>query len=423
MDVSGGRSAKPALVLHIGPPQTGAFAIQRMMLDAGPFFASQGIWYAGAMYGDHNILASALRDRACQQDGPACMESEEILARFASEIAVLPAHVRTVVISGEEFSFDLASANEVAALADILRPHFGAVEIIVYMRRQDEYYAELHALELRQGLFNRPLPFHEIMRSDVYCEYDVLLKRWESAFEGAVVRPRIFEPAGNKPFDACDDFCAALGVVLPAGAKAKAGPAAMNAMGQKILLRMRQTMGEDLTGDGHLHWPVWTAILAAIDKILPGKGWRMPVRESSKFMQKYRAGNEAVRKRFFPERTQLFRGTVPGVDDTKTSDEKSLLIAACAVIRELGEQVNEERFKQATLLVQVGSRYGDRALLNKGMQRQTSVKPADISANMDFARDQIKAGRLSEAAMALSRVLRTDPQHQEARTLLDQLKV
>ena len=147
------------LILHIGTPKTGSTSLQEVLAAGRPGLAKSGVYYPRKIGPvNHIALADALLDPERRRLGPATnRKAHEIrealmLNAFAAEINGLPSSIHTVVISNESFCFKAASAAEFAKLKEILEPHFDVIEIVIYLRRQDEHYASIYGQGLRQGL-------------------------------------------------------------------------------------------------------------------------------------------------------------------------------------------------------------------------------------------------------------------------------
>ena len=357
--------------------------------------------------GEEAVAVNQLKDRA-------------LLQKFAAEITGLSKNFHTVVISNENFCWMTSSPTELTALKTILEPHFDSIEIVVYMRRQDEHYASLYAQGLRQGYLRRPMPYHEIMNSDTYYDYNAMLNRWGAVFTTAILRPRVFERPETGRFDVVEDFFSILGIEVPSlpNEELANSNVSMNAAGQKVLLRMRSAMKDDIHKNNDQIWPVWTGITTTIDKLHPGKGWRMSAEDSQQFMQTYEAGNENVRRIYFPERARLFRELTPSSEDTSLPNDRVAMTAACAVIRSLSEQLRDERFKMASMMVNLAQKYGDSTVEQQGLKMQAVMKPTDPEINLAHARSRLASGNLLEAAAVLARILKADPANEDAARLL-----
>jgi len=421
------------LILHIGTPKTGSTSLQEVLAAGRPGLAKSGVYYPRKIGPvNHIALADALLDPERRRLGPATnRKAHEIrealmLNAFAAEINGLPSSIHTVVISNESFCFKAASAAEFAKLKEILEPHFDVIEIVIYLRRQDEHYASIYGQGLRQGYLQRPMPVHGILNCDLYYDYDAMIRRWETAFPNATFRPRIFERPESGRFDVIEDFFSIVGVPVPelTDGSLSVSNVSINAEGQKVLLRMRAVMKDHMSVhfNANAAWPIWTIITRTMEKLYSGKGWRMTNEQSAEFMRQWETGNQAICERYFPQRKKLFRDAPPSGDDNKLAEDKVAMQAACAVIKDLSDQLRLERLKLAEMMVTYGEQFKDATLLSQGMLLQIEQSPAEIDANLAIAQEFLDKGWGAQARGALSLILKAAPQNNAAKHLIEELR-
>jgi hypothetical protein len=199
------------------------------------------------------------------------------------------------------------------------------------LRRQDSYLASRYSELLRIGVLDGP--DNEIATPERLSHYDyqALIARWAAVFGEDAIIPRLYERGASKAFDSVDDFLSVCGISLhvPADDPARLRNASMSYAGQQLMLRMADLVQKE-TGETKLRGGVWFEISSAVSSAMPGQGW-LPTRdEAALFMKRFEAGNEAVRKRYFPDRASLF------ADETSrfplkpmTISEDDILDAAC----------------------------------------------------------------------------------------------
>jgi hypothetical protein len=326
-------------IIHIGTTKTGTTSIQRVLGRNRAVLPSQGAFYPlspGPL--EHVKLHVMLARRRLDARGlPGAAEPRsgavglaEFPANFAEEMAKLPAPVERVIFSEERLSM-LRAQDEIAALKEFLEPYFDSFKVVVYLRRQDSYLASRYSELLRIGVLDGP--DNEIATPERLSHYDyqALIARWAAVFGEDAIIPRLYERGASKAFDSVDDFLSVCGISLhvPADDPARLRNASMSYAGQQLMLRMADLVQKE-TGETKLRGGVWFEISSAVSSAMPGQGW-LPTRdEAALFMKRFEAGNEAVRKRYFPDRASLF------ADETSrfplkpmTISEDDILDAAC----------------------------------------------------------------------------------------------
>jgi hypothetical protein len=103
----------------------------------------------------------------------------------------------------------------------------------------------------------------------------------------------------------------------------------MSFAGQKLMLQLADLIKAQ-AGDGRVRYDLWRVISAAITAGVPGSGWLPTQAEAAAFMARFEESNEAVRRRYFPDRPSLF------ADDSQRfplapqeADNAAILDAAC----------------------------------------------------------------------------------------------
>lgn len=171
------------LVLHVGMPKAGSSAIQKYLRKKAAFYALNGI--------------------AIEDFGAA------LIACSTDRCGVIPdrlgsADARTYVCSHESLFSKLRSSIHTERLSSILRAHFDDIDIVIYIRRQDELFVS--------GYYNRCLygcePFDSMkFKYKGPMNLNESIELWERSFGIERVKVRRY---GNEYFHAGDilqDFC------------------------------------------------------------------------------------------------------------------------------------------------------------------------------------------------------------------------
>ena len=276
------------LTLHIGSHKTGTTTLQETFLLNKTLLASRGVGYAH-------------RADTCQLHGylsvidPASLLTQGFgvrdLDRFADDLAATQG--QEVFGSSENFSFFFQQAP-IDALAKALRSRFDAVQILVYIRRQDRHALSHYQEGARPGrapeaqlwghglaALPPPQPHHAL-----YLNYHHRLAMWERAFDGGTVTVRVYDRKLLKNGDIAADVLDVLGIsaqgIVPVPDK---NPA----------LGLQQAKVGHLAGEILDNDPLTRALLRALPQ---DEGKMLPSADEAKaFLAPYRASNRLLNER------------------------------------------------------------------------------------------------------------------------------
>ena len=276
------------LFLHIGAHKTGTTALQQGLHQNRAILAQRGASYVAAPSVAH--LHKYLGYRQAGQLLPEGFAVQDLPA-LAAQLAAAPGDL--VIGSSENFSF-FFQAEAVQALAGALKPHFGQISIVSYLRRQDRHAVSHHqegAKPHRQaegelwGHAAQALPVPSPEQA-LYLDYDRRMGLWADAFGEDAMILRIYDRAWLKDGDILADFLEQLGIdgadMMPVGdrnvslgaAQANAGHV-MNEMGVKPRV-MEQVLGQIADGG----------------RLLPSRAG------AQAFLEPYRESNRRLNARF-----------------------------------------------------------------------------------------------------------------------------
>ncbi|MCB5200640.1 glycosyltransferase [Loktanella sp. TSTF-M6] len=204
---AGARAAAPArpirLIIHIGATKTGSTALQHLMDDNRPALLRAGIWYP-----ETGLLRQI--DRPSKQAGHARFMAEArrggtaLRRHILSGLAAMGDRIHTVILSSEAFFLEPDST----ALARHF-PDFD-VEMIVYLRRQDEWANAQYAEFVAGGAISREaLPFADWLSkpaTQTLLDYDGLLRRWKACLPQSALHVRRYDRSDGRDWDIITDF-------------------------------------------------------------------------------------------------------------------------------------------------------------------------------------------------------------------------
>ena len=417
-----------SLILHIGTPKTGSTTIQYLLSHNRPALRAQGIYYPATPHATNHMLLAVMFTTGTatyeQFDDPIWngKDPDAQLAAyresFRQEIIGLPPEINRVIVSSEQFPQLVRDVKDIARLHELMAGLFDDIKIIVYLRRQDEHIASTYSQGLRRGIIRRP-SFNRWNQESHFYDYARMLDNWASVFGENAIVPRIFERGPDKSFDVVDDFLTQAGVsALPAAEGAAPRNQSMNMSGQRIL----REIGFMLTGDEArkiAQTPLWKRLTRTVTASLPGTGWRPTQDEAKKFMEQFEGSNEAVRKRYFPDRKSLFSTDFSQLPvEEAAPDRKADKQAAYTVILYLlkqsvaHEQQNVKR--QVSAAQQPDHR---RSALIKALRHD----PGDVETRLQLAELQIEGGAYGAARHNVRKVLKAAPGNIAALAMLERL--
>ena len=201
------------LILHIGSHKTGTSSIQHFLAAQREALAREDVAY---LLPDRDGRHSAFN--LIRTSG----ELEGFRARVhraRADRLLQPRATRNIVST--EIFFWLSDPEEVATLAELIRPRFDRITVLAYLRRQD-LLAVSHRNQVMNGapalqfygLHAHPLPDY---RPHLHRYFDYaakLLDLWGGAFGQDSLRIVPFEPASLAGGDVVTDFATRLGFDL-----------------------------------------------------------------------------------------------------------------------------------------------------------------------------------------------------------------
>jgi tetratricopeptide (TPR) repeat protein len=428
-------SAQRPLILHIGLSKTGSSSIQRVLAEQRPAMRAQGAYLPlSPGWANHALLPAA-----CVSDTkilwgyhPGTWEGLTIpvrLARFrdefAAEMDALPDDVTRVVITAEQLGGVLRLDEEVERLAELLRRWFDPIQVVVYLRRQDQHAASAYSEWLRGGVLREPgLPAGGPEQHPEY-DYGGLLDRWARAFGAQAMVPRIFDRARLKGGDVVEDFLALAEMTLPAleeNAKRQSNPS-INVAGQKLLLaagrRMAARAGQTVWRDT----PAWRRLAELSTEAFAGRGWRPTRGEARAFLARFEATNERARARFFPDQPSLFDRDFSELPEVARTEPDSIVADAAidALLHEVDASARREA-QAAMTQYRLNRRLADRPGMRACLVRAVKFAPDMLAARLRLAEFFVEEGDLRQARQHAEVALRLAPDDPAAQRLDRQTK-
>ncbi len=416
------------LILHIGLSKTGSSSIQRVLAASREALAAQGVFMPQSPgWANHALLPASLVNDPKILWGfhPATWEGlapavrlQRFRAAWAAEMAALPGWATRCVITAEQIGGLLRSDDEVARLADLLRPLFGSVQVVAYLRRQDLHAASAYSQWLRGGVLVEPgLPAGG---PEAHPEYDYggLLERFARVFGHTAVQPRIFDRAQLAGGDVVEDFLRLTGISLPAMAEAptKNSNLGITLEGQALLLAAGRRMEAKAPGTLWRDTPEWRRLAESISEALPGRGWRPTRAEAAAFMARFAATNARARAQFRPDLPELFSMDFSDLPEKPVAAAADRLMPAALHV--LAHEISNSAAREAQAAMaqfRVLKRLEDRPGMRQALVRAIKFAPDLLVARLRAAELFLADGESAPArehAEVARRLAPDDPQVQ-----------
>ena len=316
-------------IIHVGTERTGSTAVQkavyaqrRALAEAGVFVPMSLLrsYEREARVAKHVMFALALADPEhfpvdlvpleLQQQQPLHLQ-RDILQAMRTEFARLDSRSHTLLISAEHIHSRLDTVEAVSRIKEVLEPWVDDFLIVVVLRPQIEMAVSLANLVVRRSgseprlipLFDDAGGYDRVMGvRPSYFELDEMLQRFEAVFGAAAIRPSRYD--AGVAFDSRALVFDAVGVRvahLPNDER-------INASLSRDALQAMRCVHQHIDLIHNADWR--PGFIDDVDRILvreyPGPGLRPARDEAVAFMERFAAGNERVRRRYFAEHVSLF---------------------------------------------------------------------------------------------------------------------
>ncbi|GAB5469242.1 MAG: hypothetical protein Kilf2KO_22720 [Rhodospirillales bacterium] len=306
------------LFIHIGMPKTGTTSLQSFTYDNRAALAERGLHHPSTLGKQAQwripVYMNDLKPFAGEGSTPTIhslfgITTEKHLEDFRADTEIrLAQEVRNLEGGLDRTLFSAAwfytsKFNEIERLHGLLNPHFDEIKIICYLRRQDEFLISSYSTALRRGIRRGLNGWFTTDRRE-HLDYDVMLTRWSDVFGAKAVVPRLYDKREWVKQDLVADYMSALGVEdtdsLPRPQRLNES---MNTTGQAILRMVNRAYPlRQNRQDNRGH----TLLLGVLSDAFPGAGQLPRPARRQELLDHFVESNENVRRKWFPERTNLF---------------------------------------------------------------------------------------------------------------------
>lgn len=407
-----GRSA----ILLIGTEKTGTTTLQHFLASNREALARRGFVYPGFCGAlNHTGLAAYAMDpsRADPIREPfgahRAADVEPMRDRLRAAAAAELGSGGTAIFCSEHCHSRLKTAEEVERLRDFLGGFFDDVRIGVYLRRQDQVALSLYSTRLKSGdTEKRILP--RTNGDDHVFNYDRSLALWEACFGRDAMTVRLFDRELLVGGSVIDDFLATWGIgpvegfVRVADQNESITPVAQEFL-RAINPGLKPIRGlpvEEVRGP----------LAARLAQLFPGRGARPARAEVEAFYELFRASNERVRERFFPERAQLFAEDFSAYPEVEDDRDVALADFAEVAAGLHGAAVAETRRLEAEIALRDSRLHwmrDEQDAAERALRRALRWCPDHAGVHRTLAEQLLKREKLGEAIVAAARAAELSP--------------
>ena len=223
----------------------------------------------------------------------------EIEKTFRNEIK--NQNCRKLLLSDEHLQARLRSVEEIQCLKKFLDKFVNKYKIVVYLRSQPEMAISFYSDYCRSGGTQKTI-LQEVTEGDLLFNYEKLLKRWSKIFGFENIIPRIFSHTEFPDGDIKKDFIRLLGLNWNEFENVENSNESINVDAQRFLLEINKflpgVIGDKNKARGN--------IVQLVSANRRGKGLLPTRKQVENFLKIFADSNERLRKKWFPERKNLF---------------------------------------------------------------------------------------------------------------------
>ncbi len=209
------------LYLHIGTEKTGTTSVQRFFRTNRELLGTHAILFPSSPGRENHLglTGAALRERKSGGDvrERLALNSVEDVHRFRETLRdnlkaeVEAAPYAKAIMSGEHCSSRLVDDDEIVWLRDFLKEFFSKIYIVVYLRRQDDFFLSTYSTTVKGGSTS-PMALPTGANLSRRYNFWQLCTRWADAFGRDQIICRKYEKVGLKNGSIVEDLLAVTGI-------------------------------------------------------------------------------------------------------------------------------------------------------------------------------------------------------------------
>ena len=207
---------KKNIYIHIGTEKTGTKTIQKFCIQNHDFLLSNNIFYPNNIDEPHVFKRTHWSLAACVADNNEFVPENK---RFSPEVAFgsLKKEIDknpcdNILISAEPFSTNVVNVNSIKTIKKCLKDY--NVKIIIYLRRQDDYFISSVSTYVKGGRYIKENDFgaSKVLAQKNRYDYLHILERWSQVFGKENMIVKRFEKQSMKNENLMEDFFDIFGI-------------------------------------------------------------------------------------------------------------------------------------------------------------------------------------------------------------------
>jgi len=402
-------------IIHIGVSKTGTSTLQNFFFKNKSNLKEKSIFYPIA-FGkrQHHGLVKYVHDK--NKTLPLRIFSrytnfkledyqKEINNSFREEIQ--NSNCRKLLISSEGLA--ISNDKEIRSLKKFFDNYVSKYKIIVYLRPQVDRIFSSYTSKLEKGITKKKIiPYKSVY--DDKQNYEKMLIRWGNVFGSENLVPRIFSREDFPSGDVKLDFLSILGLNMSDFDDVENARESINVDAQRFLFGINEYL-PDIIGETKNKYRGNLGNL--VQSFCRGKGLGPTRKQAEEISKIYAESNEQVRKKWFPQRKELFH-----IDLNKYSENEQLspeldcsfafkIFAKlwCAKQDEVFSLLVDNEVMRGTLLEKKGENNKAQVHFEKALK----LNPTDLSGLRKITHNLIKLNRYQEAKEYLDKAVLLDP--------------
>ena len=302
-------------VLHIGTEKTGTSSIQRFLTLNRAALASDGVVYPGASGeggGSQWEFVACAHNHIWETDVGRRLgiyseqDQKHFRQKFRDELSAefnAAKQGSRLVISSEHLHSRLVNKQMIERLKAFLEPWVKEFKVVLYLRRQDRVAVSFFSTKVKTGNSN-PIVFPGSPKNGVpyYFDYERGYENWCAVFGEDNVLPRLFSPGEWEQNDLILDFCTVCGLEYKGKRMPVIENESLDLRGIHFILELNRQLSVDKDASKNRERE---ALVRLASELCRGKDSPANREEARAFYQQFIEGNERLRQRAFPERTEL----------------------------------------------------------------------------------------------------------------------
>jgi hypothetical protein len=403
-------------ILQIGTEKTGTTSLQSFLSTNRDRLRQRGFIYP-RFCGEINQIGLAAYAMSAERLDPlrqaygiqAPQDVEPMRRRMREAADAEIEGTQTAIFCNEHCHSRLTKPEEVATLREFLARHFDDVQVTIYLRRQDQVAVSLYSTRLKSGATDqRILPATN--SNDPYFNYDRSLALWESCFGRGNITVRLFDRNELAGGSVVTDFLQTWGIGDPADFRTT--PNQNESVSPEAQDFLRRVNAHLTPIEGLPLADLLGPLSANLARLFPGSGAKPDRKAAQAFYDAYRSSNEAVRARYFPDRTTLFSEDFSGYPEGAhpyIATYDGLALIAARLLTEASREIRRLESEIAIRDARLAWERGDQERAISTLFRARAWLPTHAPAHRVLGEYLLQVGRVDEAQQAAGRAAELSP--------------